>query len=102
MAYGAPGPGIRSELQSRPKPQLRQCRIFNLLFWAGNEPVSQCSQDAADPDPIAPQRELLHYYFEQFFLSFFFLAAPMACGSLWARDQTLATVATTATATPDP
>ena len=35
---------------------------------------------------------------------FFFLAAPVACGGSWARDQTCATAATQAAAvtTPDP
>ena len=34
--YGVPGPGIRSELQLRPKLQLQQCRILNPLCWAGD------------------------------------------------------------------
>ena len=33
-AYGVPGPGIRSEAQSLPKPKLQQRRILNPLFWA--------------------------------------------------------------------
>ena len=32
-AYGVPWAGIRSEPQSRPKLQLRQCQIFNPLCW---------------------------------------------------------------------
>ena len=41
---------------------------------------------------------------EPFFSHFFFLAAPVACGGSWARDQTCATAATQAAAvtTPDP
>ena len=39
-----------------------------------------------------------------FFILFYFLAAPTACGTSWARDQTQATAATQATAVtkPDP
>ena len=33
-AYGAPRPGIRSELQSPPKLKLQQCQILNSLCWA--------------------------------------------------------------------
>ena len=51
VAHGTPGPGIRSEPQSRPKLQLRPCGILNPLCQAG-----QGSQDAADP--IVPQQEL--------------------------------------------
>ena len=47
-AYGAPGPGIRSELSLRPKPQLQQRRIPNPLCRARIEPVSRCSQEAAN------------------------------------------------------
>ena len=35
-AYGTPGPGIRSEAQSRPKPHLWQCRFPNPLLQAGD------------------------------------------------------------------
>ena len=52
-----PSPEIRSEPQLRPKTQLWQCQILNTLCQAGVKPVSQCSQDAADP--VAPQQELL-------------------------------------------
>ena len=37
-AYGAPRPGIRSELQSWPKPKLWQCQILNSLCRLRNEP----------------------------------------------------------------
>ena len=51
LVYGVRGPGITSE------PQLLWKRwILNPLCWAGIEPASQRSQDAADP--IAPQQEL--------------------------------------------
>lgn len=46
-AYGVPRPGIRSEPQSWPKPQLQQ----------GTEPTYQHSQEAANPS--APHWELL-------------------------------------------
>ena len=44
-AYGVSRPGIRSE------PQLRQHQILNPLCWAraGIKPVSQYSQDKANP-----------------------------------------------------
>ena len=44
-AYGVSRPGIRSE------PQLRQHQILNPLCWAraGIKPVSQHSQDKANP-----------------------------------------------------
>ena len=32
-----PGPGIESELELRPAPQLQQCRILNPLHWAGDQ-----------------------------------------------------------------
>ena len=35
-AYGAPGPGISYEPQSKPKPQLWQCQILNPMCWAGD------------------------------------------------------------------
>ena len=35
-AYGVPKPGIKSELQLQPKPQLQQCQIPNPLCWAGD------------------------------------------------------------------
>ena len=62
IAYGVPGPGIRSEPQLGPKLQHRW--ILNPLCplcQAGVEPVSQCSQDTANP--IAPQWELLLWVF---------------------------------------
>ena len=37
MVYGAPKPGIRFELQLRPKPQLQQCHILNPLCRAGDQ-----------------------------------------------------------------
>ena len=57
MAYGTPGPGIRSKLQSRLKPQLWQHQIL-FTHYAGPriEPASRHSQDT---DPIVPQWELL-------------------------------------------
>ena len=36
VAYGIPRPGIRSELQLQPMPQLQQCQILNLLHWESN------------------------------------------------------------------
>ena len=57
MARGIPGPGIISELQLSPKPQLQQHQILNPLCRAGIKPVSHCSQDIADL--IVPQQELL-------------------------------------------
>ena len=36
-AYGAPGPGIRSEPQLLPMPQLWQCQIPNPLCWARDQ-----------------------------------------------------------------
>ena len=33
-ANGVSRPEIRSELPSKPTPQLRQCRILNPLYWA--------------------------------------------------------------------
>ena len=44
-AYGVPRPGIRSELQLGPKPQLRQHQILNPLHRQRIKPVSQCSQN---------------------------------------------------------
>ena len=35
-AYGIPRPGIRSELQLQPVPQLWQCQILNPLCWTGD------------------------------------------------------------------
>ena len=37
MAYGVPGPGIRSKLQLQAMPQLWQCQILNPLCWAGDQ-----------------------------------------------------------------
>ena len=55
-AYGAPRPGIRSELP-QPTLQLRQCWI-SLTHCAGPgiKLVSQHSQDTTNP--VAPQLEL--------------------------------------------
>ena len=36
VTSGASGPGIRSQLQLRPTPQLRHRRILNPLCWAGH------------------------------------------------------------------
>ena len=36
VAYGVPGPGIRSEIQLWLMPQPSQQRILNLLCWAGD------------------------------------------------------------------
>ena len=36
MVYGVPGPGLRSKLQSHPKPKLQQPWILNPLCWAQN------------------------------------------------------------------
>ena len=36
-AYGVSRPGIRSELQLQPKPQLRRCQILNPLCQAGDQ-----------------------------------------------------------------
>ena len=55
-AYGIPRPGIISQIQLQPKPQLWQCQIPNPLCWAGAGTLSQRSQDATDP--VVPQREL--------------------------------------------
>ena len=43
------GPGIRSELQLQPTPQLGQRQILNLLCLVGIEPTSQYAKDATDP-----------------------------------------------------
>ena len=56
MAYGVPGPGIRSQPQLRPKPQLHNAGSFTHRAKLGIEPWSWCSQDATDP--VAPQKEL--------------------------------------------
>ena len=53
VAYGVPGPGIRSEPQSWPKPQLWQHWILNPLCRLGIKPSSQLSQDSAKP--VVPQ-----------------------------------------------
>ena len=53
---GVPRPGIKSELQLRPRPQLWQHQILNPLCRAGIESLSWWCREAADP--IAPQREL--------------------------------------------
>ena len=55
-AYGVLSPGIRSEPQLPPKLQLQQHGILNPGYWTRIEPVSQHSQNAADP--TAPQQEL--------------------------------------------
>lgn len=54
-AYGVPRPGIRSELQWQPKPELWQCRSLTHYARLEIEPASQYSQDTADP--LAPQPE---------------------------------------------
>lgn len=56
VAHGVPGPGIRSEAQFRPKPQLEECCVLNPLCGPGIELASQRSRDAVDP--VAPQWEL--------------------------------------------
>ena len=58
VAYGVPRPGIRSEPQLQPKPQLQQHWTLNPRAGPGIKPVSQCSQEA---DPIAPQWELRNW-----------------------------------------
>ena len=52
-AYGVPRPGIRSELQLWPMPQLWQCGILTHCARPGVKPASQCSRDTTKP--IAPQ-----------------------------------------------
>ena len=59
--YGVPRPGIRSKLQTQPKPQLRQCRILNPLCRAGDRtyvPVlPRCRQSlcaTARAPPLVP------------------------------------------------
>ena len=54
--HGVPGPGIRSELQLQPIPQLRQCRSLTHRARPGIEPASWYCKDAADC--ILPQQEL--------------------------------------------
>ena len=49
MAYGVPGPGIRSGLQLQPKLQLGQHWILNPLCQAGDQICAPALPDAADP-----------------------------------------------------
>ena len=61
VAYGVPGPGIRSEHRCNPS---RSCGNTGSLAYCARpriEPVIQGSQDAAGP--IAPQRELQNWGF---------------------------------------
>ena len=52
LAYGVPGPGIRSEQQLQPTPDpLTHCAR------PGIKPMSWCCRDAVNP--IAPQLELM-------------------------------------------
>ena len=46
-AYGVPRPGIRSQLYSQPKLQLRQCWILNPLCQAGDQTCIQSCCTAA-------------------------------------------------------
>ena len=57
LAYGIPGPGIRSEPQLQPMPQVWQCWALSHCAGLGMEPVSQRSRDDADPATL--QLELL-------------------------------------------
>ena len=47
-AYGAPRPGIRSELQLQPMLHLWQHQILNALCHARMEPACQYSRDTID------------------------------------------------------
>ena len=61
MAYGSSRPGIKSEKQLQPKPQLWQCRILNPLCRARprNEPTAPqwtpaTAETMADPQATVP------------------------------------------------
>ena len=58
MAYGAPGTGIRSQLQSLPELQLQQRWIFNSLCGSGN-PTHIPALRRHTSDLFVPQLELL-------------------------------------------
>ena len=47
VAYRVPWPGIRSESQLWPKPQLRQWQILKWLCWAGDQTCVPVLQDTA-------------------------------------------------------
>ena len=52
-----PGPGIESEAQLRPVPQLRQCWILNPLHWA-RDCIYAAIELTPDPYPTVPQWEV--------------------------------------------
>jgi len=57
LAYGVPGPGVRSELQLGPKLQLQQSQILNPLCWAGDQTwVSVLQRDCRSSCAIAGTR----------------------------------------------
>lgn len=70
MAYGVPRPGVRS------KPQLCDPMPDSHCARRGTEPVSQCTQDTADP--AAPQWELQLFYY----LLFYYFFNSYICG-IW-------------------
>ena len=61
MAYGVPGPGIRSEPQVQPMLRCSIARSLTHCAGPGIKPASQQSQDATDS--AAPQRELLYAFY---------------------------------------
>ena len=75
-AYGVPRPGIRSELQLQPKPQLWQHRILNPLYWARDRTCL----------PALPKHCQSHWATEGtlrvLFTSFFFFFKGRTC-SIW-------------------
>ena len=56
LSCGVPGPGIRSQPQSRPKRSCGNTRSLTHCARSGIEPVSQHSQDMAYPIPLHHRR----------------------------------------------
>ena len=67
-AYGVPGPGIRSDSQLQPRPQLWQQWIHNHCAGLGIKPVSRCPRDTTTR--FVPQQDY------DYTVTFYTLCAP--------------------------
>ena len=117
VAYGIPGPGIRSDHNHDLCYSCSNAGSFNPLCWARIKPSSWCCRDATDP--VVPQQELPLsvldsyiwglsclgvYMFTVFLINWLYVGHVWGMWKLLGQGQTQAVAATwaTAVATLDP